>query len=107
MQKLFCGCQHTGLWPAPTHVCCSVRGVLSTCSRTAWAQGCKLISCSCAQQAIGRSWRMGQKREVTVGKFFVANTVEERIIEVVRARQAGGSSADETIHTQRRSQVRP
>eukprot|EP00891_Asterochloris_glomerata_P009588 jgi/Astpho2/9588/gw1.00146.184.1_t len=39
------------------------------------------------EQAIGRSWRMGQQREVTVGKFFVANTVEERIIEVVRARQ--------------------
>ena len=42
-----------------------------------------------------------------MGKFFVANTVEERIIEVVRARQAGGPSiTDEMIHTQRRSQVR-
>ncbi len=50
---------------------------------------------------------MGQKREVTVGKFFVANTVEERIIEVVRARQAGGASiTDELVHTHRRSQVR-
>ena len=42
-----------------------------------------------------------------MGKFFVANTVEERIIEVVRARQAGGASVtDEMLHTQRRSQVR-
>ena len=42
-----------------------------------------------------------------MGKFFVANTVEERIIEVVRARQAGGASiTDEMTHTQRRSQVR-
>ena len=66
-----------------------------------------LIRCSCALQAIGRSWRMGQKREVTVARFFVANTVEERIIEVVRARQAGGpSTTAEMTYTQRRSQVR-
>ena len=49
---------------------------------------------------------MGQKREVTVSKFFVANTVEERIIEVLRARQAGKASiTDEMIDTQSRSQV--
>ena len=68
---------------------------------------CTVNSCSSALQAIGRSWRMGQKREVSVSRVFVANTVEKRIIEVVRARQAGGPSIrDEMMHTHGRSQVR-
>ncbi|KAI7843193.1 hypothetical protein COHA_003176 [Chlorella ohadii] len=50
------------------------------------------------EQAIGRAWRMGQKREVTVKKFYVKGSVEERIMEVVKQRQeavggAGGAAA--------------
>ena len=41
-----------------------------------------------------------------MGKLFVANTVEERIIEVVRARQAGGPSLHEMSYTHGRPQVR-
>ncbi len=35
-------------------------------------------------QAVGRSWRMGQAREVTVKRLYVAGSIEQRIIEVVR-----------------------
>ena len=48
------------------------------------------------EQAIGRAWRMGQQREVKVLRFFVKGSVEEQIMEVVKARQgnvAGGSAA--------------
>ena len=34
------------------------------------------------EQAIGRAWRMGQRRNVVVKKFYVEGSVEERIMEV-------------------------
>ena len=40
-------------------------------------------------QAIGRAWRMGQTRPVTVKKFFVKDSVEERMLEVAQRRSAG------------------
>jgi hypothetical protein len=50
-----------------------------------------------------RSWRMGQTRSVVVKRFYVKGSVEERIMEVVTARQhsagagagAGGGEAEE------------
>ncbi|KAI3434920.1 hypothetical protein D9Q98_002974 [Chlorella vulgaris] len=45
-------------------------------------------------QAIGRAWRMGQKNCVTVKKFYVKGSVEERIMEVVKQRkEAVGGAA--------------
>ncbi|GAB4812994.1 hypothetical protein N2152v2_000040 [Parachlorella kessleri] len=63
------------------------------------------------EQAVGRSWRMGQTRSVTVKRFFVKGSVEERIMEVVQSRQhnAGGGSgaagADEAPSRRNRTNV--
>ena len=46
-------------------------------------------------QAIGRSWRMGQTRAVTVHKLFIKNSVEERIMQLVAQRVASGGKAAE------------
>ncbi len=52
-------------------------------------------------QAIGRSYRMGQTREVTVLKLYVKDTVEQRIIALNEQRtnatgaQGGSSAMDE------------
>ncbi|KAK9824581.1 hypothetical protein WJX72_011480 [[Myrmecia] bisecta] len=40
-------------------------------------------------QAIGRAWRMGQARPVTVKRFFIKGSIEERIMEVVKERREG------------------
>ncbi|KAK9804724.1 hypothetical protein WJX72_002146 [[Myrmecia] bisecta] len=40
-------------------------------------------------QAIGRAWRMGQARPVTVKRFFIKGSIEERIMEVVKQRREG------------------
>lgn len=41
-------------------------------------------------QAIGRAWRMGQVRKVKVVKLCVQGSVEDKIVEVVKAKQNGG-----------------
>ncbi|KAG1670539.1 hypothetical protein FOA52_015404 [Chlamydomonas sp. UWO 241] len=41
-------------------------------------------------QAIGRAWRMGQQRPVVVKRFFAKGSVEEAVVEIVRARQNHG-----------------
>jgi hypothetical protein len=46
-------------------------------------------------QAIGRSWRMGQTRAVTVHKLFIKDSVEQRIVELVAQRVAPGGKAAE------------
>ena len=46
-------------------------------------------------QAIGRSWRMGQTRAVTVHKLFIKDSVEERIMQLVSQRVAPGGKAAE------------
>ena len=33
------------------------------------------------KQAIGRCWRMGQQREITVQRFIVENTIEQKIVQ--------------------------
>mmetsp|Transcript_50887 Transcript_50887/g.94823 ORF Transcript_50887/g.94823 Transcript_50887/m.94823 type:complete len:919 (+) Transcript_50887:66-2822(+) len=38
------------------------------------------------EQAVGRAWRMGQTRPVQVFRMFVKDTVEERILQVLRLR---------------------
>ena len=53
-----------------------------------------LLNPALEAQAIGRSWRMGQTREVTVHKMFVAGTVEERILELVKQRAAGPAQGE-------------
>lgn len=49
-------------------------------------------------QAIGRAWRMGQTRAVTVKKLYVKGTVEERIMDVMKTRskapQVGAAAAE-------------
>ena len=59
-------------------------------------------------QAIGRAWRMGQLRSVTVYKLFIKNSVEERIMALVAQRSAGaaggadkGSSAMEALRREK------
>ena len=44
------------------------------------------------EQAVGRAWRMGQAREVSVKRMFVKGSVEERIMELKakRTAEAGG-----------------
>jgi len=42
-------------------------------------------------QAIGRSWRMGQLRPVTVHKLYIKDSVEERIMTLVAQRVAPGA----------------
>jgi hypothetical protein len=51
-------------------------------------------------QAVGRAWRMGQRREVKVLRFYVKGSVEEQIMEVVKIRQNGiaGASAANAIN---------
>ena len=46
-------------------------------------------------QAIGRSWRMGQLRPVTVHKLYIKDSVEERIMELVAQRVAPGGKPTE------------
>ncbi|KAK9824040.1 hypothetical protein WJX72_007212 [[Myrmecia] bisecta] len=46
-------------------------------------------------QAIGRSWRMGQARRVVVKKFYVKGSIEERIMEMVKQRREGTGAAAE------------
>ncbi|KAK9830036.1 hypothetical protein WJX72_009324 [[Myrmecia] bisecta] len=45
------------------------------------------------EQAIGRSWRMGQTREVVVKRFYVKGSIEERIMEMVKQRREGNPGA--------------
>ncbi|CAL5222943.1 g5380 [Coccomyxa viridis] len=40
-------------------------------------------------QAVGRAHRMGQTRPVTVKKFYIKGSVEERIMEIIKQRKAG------------------
>ncbi|DBA72541.1 TPA: hypothetical protein ACH3X2_010298 [Trebouxia sp. C0005] len=44
------------------------------------------------EQAVGRAWRMGQQRPVTVKKLYVKGSVEERIMDMVQHRQTGSNS---------------
>lgn len=43
------------------------------------------------EQAIGRSWRMGQKRSVVVKRFYTKDSVEEAIIKVGEAESSQSS----------------
>jgi hypothetical protein len=47
------------------------------------------INPSLTEQAIGRSWRMGQKREVTVKHLVVANSIESNILKLIKERGQG------------------
>ncbi|CAD7697990.1 unnamed protein product, partial [Ostreobium quekettii] len=48
------------------------------------------------EQAIGRAWRMGQQRQVTVKKFFVKGSIEENIIKVVKEKGMMGEQQENT-----------
>lgn len=43
------------------------------------------------EQAIGRSWRMGQKRSVVVKRFYTKGSIEDSIIKVVQSRREAGA----------------
>ncbi|GAQ84668.1 DEAD-box protein [Klebsormidium nitens] len=45
-------------------------------------------------QAVGRAWRMGQQRPVTVKRMFIQDSVEEKILKVVKSRVEGGNAND-------------
>jgi hypothetical protein len=51
------------------------------------------INPSLTEQAIGRSWRMGQKREVHVKHLVVANSIESNILKLIEDRGQGGIGA--------------
>lgn len=40
------------------------------------------------EQAVGRAWRMGQTRSVTVKRLYVAGSIEQRIMEVTKQKFA-------------------
>jgi SWI/SNF-related matrix-associated actin-dependent regulator of chromatin subfamily A3 len=46
-----------------------------------------LLNTALHEQAVGRAWRMGQKRPVTVKRLFLKGSVEEAIMEVAQDRQ--------------------
>lgn len=46
-----------------------------------------LLNTALDDQAVGRAWRMGQKREVTVKRLFIKGSVEEAIMSVAKNRQ--------------------
>jgi hypothetical protein len=48
------------------------------------------INPSLTEQAIGRSWRMGQRREVHVKHLVVANSIESNILKLIEAGGVGG-----------------
>ena len=48
-------------------------------------------------QAIGRAWRMGQTRNVSVKRFVVTGTVEERLVELARLRATATAGAPQTL----------
>lgn len=43
-------------------------------------------------QAVGRAWRMGQKRRVTVKRLFVKGTLEESIMALSKERRVRPAS---------------
>lgn len=46
------------------------------------------------EQAVGRAWRMGQKRAVVVRRLYMQGTIEESIIKMVKTRRdATGEAA--------------
>ncbi|KAL4518653.1 hypothetical protein Ndes2437B_g00741 [Nannochloris sp. 'desiccata'] len=51
------------------------------------------LNAALEDQAVGRAWRMGQRREVKVVRFYVKGSVEEQIMEVVKVRQTGVAGA--------------
>lgn len=45
------------------------------------------------EQAVGRAWRMGQKRAVVVRRLYMQGTIEESIIKMVKTRRDATSEA--------------
>lgn len=48
-----------------------------------------LLNTALDEQAVGRAWRMGQKRTVTVKRLYVKGTVEEAMMHLIKDRQVG------------------
>lgn len=46
-----------------------------------------LLNTALDDQAVGRAWRMGQKRPVTVKRLYIKGSVEEAIMQVAKDRQ--------------------
>eukprot|EP00887_Chlorella_sp_A99_P003475 scaffold7.g3475.t1 len=98
-------CGPAGALPAPRHPRRCARSPGGASSSEGPSVSCRLpapqmepaLNPALEEQAIGRSWRMGQQRTVTVKRFYIKGSVEERIMEVVRKRQtqvagAGGAA---------------
>ncbi|KAK9847690.1 hypothetical protein WJX84_004737 [Apatococcus fuscideae] len=49
------------------------------------------------EQAIGRAWRMGQKRPVIVKRLFVKGSIEENIMELTKQKIGGAAGDDEAV----------
>ena len=65
-----------------------------------------LLNIALGDQAVGRAWRMGQKREVTVKRLFVNGSVEEAIIAVAKKRQQRGEGGASSGAKKKQTQVR-
>jgi superfamily II DNA or RNA helicase len=52
------------------------------------------INPSLTEQAIGRSWRMGQKREVQVKHLIVKDSIESNILKLIADRNKSGKDGD-------------
>ena len=69
----------------PRHAPATLEGLLGGAPLPCWAE-LLALNPALEDQAIGRAWRMGQRRAVKVLRFYVAGSVEERIMEVGKAR---------------------
>eukprot|EP00892_Ulva_mutabilis_P010165 jgi/Ulvmu1/7520/UM037_0064.1 len=75
-----------------------------------------LLNIALDAQAVGRAWRMGQKRPVVVKRLFIKGSVEEAILDVAEMRQMFNSGQETTarksgdqkvgMHTADRTAVR-
>jgi superfamily II DNA or RNA helicase len=53
------------------------------------------------EQAIGRSWRMGQRNEVCVKHLIVKNSVESNIVKLLKARAAQAPESEDEAARER------
>ena len=85
------------LWAWPLHPLCNLAS--APLSSPPLPRPLSPTPAHAQDQAIGRSWRMGQTREVTVRRFYVQGSVEQAILGVVNTRQTGVGAGPRS-HTQ-------
>lgn len=61
-----------------------------------------LVNTALDDQAVGRAWRMGQKRRVTVKRLFVKHTFEEAVLKIAEDHRVRMCSCDAVLQSARR-----